>query len=442
MDNQTNTDIVSGICRFKNIGGVTCYMNSILHILQMIPIFGDYIFTGQFAGTLKDKFNQFLNKFLEILKDKTSSNKLIKNAINFELYKIFKMTEYKDNKIPSSFNDDARQEYNDQNSQKFIDILISTLEDTIRKDKVIKHLIKNTVSYELYKLFKISMTHDDHAITPTSFKKIIGDKDETWNEYNHQDSQQFLNFLISTLEDEIGLKVDFVPGSRVSDETTKISKLLAQMAWENHQGREYSPLKDIFNGMTTIKNRCSCCSNVSNNFEPFNTLQVSIPTTDMFKEFTLEECLDHMIKEEQFDNDNLYNCELCGFKNRAFTTRLLWRTPKILIIHIKRFLVDNFGNRTKKLVNNVKYPIYDLDISKYICEDSDHKSKSKYNLIGINLHQEFANFGINAGHYTSVVKNRYDNDWYLFNDGNEPRKATIREDLQNRNAYMLFYYRE
>jgi hypothetical protein len=162
------------------------------------------------------------------------------------------LTHYKDNNIPESFNDDVRQEYNDQNSQKFIDVLISTLEEPTKKDKVIKYYIKNTVSYELYKLFKISMTHDDHAITPTSFKKIIGDKNETWNEYNHQDSQQFLNFLISTLEDEIGLKVDFVPGSRISDETTKISKLLAQMAWENHQSREYSPLKDIFNGMTTM----------------------------------------------------------------------------------------------------------------------------------------------------------------------------------------------
>jgi hypothetical protein len=97
---------------------------------------------------------------------------------------------------------------------------------------------------------------------------------------------------------------------------------------------------------------------------------------------------------------------------------------------------------TKKLTNNVLYPLYDLDISNYIDNESPFKNKSKYNLIGINLHQEFANFGINAGHYTSVVKNRYDNNWYLFNDGNEPRKASIREDLQNRNAYMLFYYRE
>ena len=66
--------------------------------------------------------------------------------------------------------------------------------------------------------------------------------------------QQFLNFLISTLEDEIGLKVDFVPGSYISEETTNFSKLLAQMAWENHQGREYSPLKDIFNNSVKQNN--------------------------------------------------------------------------------------------------------------------------------------------------------------------------------------------
>jgi len=99
-----------------------------------------------------------------------------------------------------------------------------------------------------------------------------------------------------------------------------------------------------------------------------------------------------------------------------------------------------YGRPNKKIVNNVKYPIYDLDMSKYICDDSDFKKKSKYNLMGINLHQEF--YGLHAGHYTSVVKNRYDSDWYLFNDGNEPRKIAEREELQNKNAYMLFYYRE
>jgi len=357
-DSLEKINITYGLCRYKNINGITCYMNSILHILQIIPTFSDYIFTAQFANIIKEKCN----------------------------------------------NDEAK--------------------------------IKSKVSYELYKLFKISMTNDDIAITPTSFKKLIGDKDDTWNEFNHQDSQQFLNFLISTLEDEIGVKVEFIPGI-LKDEDTSISNFLAQMAWQKYQANEYSPLKDIFSGMTLIKNKCNCCSNISNNFEPFNTLQVSIPSKDKLKEFTIEDCLDHMILEEQLDKNNLYNCDLCGIKNRAFTTRLLWRTPKVLIIHIKRFLVDN-----SKLTNNIIYPIYDLDISKYISDESPYKNKSKYNLIGVNLHQEFGYFGTNSGHYTSLLKNRFDNNWYLFNDGNQPIKVSKKEQLQNSNAYLLFYYRQ
>jgi len=265
---DTDKNILYGLCRFKNINGITCYINSILHILQIIPIFSDFIIMGTFAGTLVEKFKE----------------------------------------------EDA---------------------------------IKNTVMFQLYKLFKISLSNDDFAITPTAFKNVIGQKDSTWNEFNHQDSQQFLTFLISTLEEEIGYKVDFIPGSIVETplKDIPISNLLAQMAWENHQKREYSPLKDIFNGMTVIKNKCSCCSNISSNFEPFNTLQLAIPiknlNIDKSKDFSLEDCLAHLIEEEQLDKDESTDCDLCGFKNRKFKTINIWRTPKVLIFHIKRFQNDN-----------------------------------------------------------------------------------------------------
>ena len=32
------------VCRFESINGITCYINSILHILQQIPIFSEYIY--------------------------------------------------------------------------------------------------------------------------------------------------------------------------------------------------------------------------------------------------------------------------------------------------------------------------------------------------------------------------------------------------------------
>lgn len=362
---MADSKTIIGISKFNNIGGITCYMNSILHIVQQIPIFADYIYIAPFFKTIIQKFKD--------------------------------------------------------------------------EDK-----IKETVAYELHRLLKVSMTNDDVPITPSSFKHIIGQKNDMWNEMNHQDSQEFYTFLISTLEDEIGTKVKFIPGGEVIKPSTYLT-LLAESAWQRFQSREYSILKNIFEGLLYTQTKCNCCYNKSITFEPFVNLQVSIPMdpkTDRFKDFTLSDCLNHFVKEEQLDKDNKYNCEMCGLLNRGHKTTLLWKTPKVLVIHIKRFLIDNYGRRSQKLINNIEYPIYDLDMSPYIHPESPDKDKAKYNLIGINLHQEFGYFGTNSGHYTSMVKNRFDNNWYLFNDGNKLGKPTRREHLQNRNAYLLFYYRD
>ena len=38
-----------------------------------------------------------------------------------------------------------------------------------------------------------------------------------WNELNHQDSQEFFTFLISQLEEEVGMKSKFLPGLNYND---------------------------------------------------------------------------------------------------------------------------------------------------------------------------------------------------------------------------------
>lgn len=368
MSIKDSEQIKYGICRYSNINGITCYMNSILHILQQIPIFADYVFMGCSIDVLKEKSN------------------------------------------------------NNQDN------------------------IKLNVVYELCRLFFTSMTNDNKVIIPTSFKNIIGKKNDTWNEFNHQDSQEFLSFLISTLEEEIGIKVEFIPKLGYIENKSKYINLLATLSWQHFQKNEYSPLKDMFNGMFYIQTKCSCCSNISMNFEPFTTLQVAIPfqehNKDRIDEFELKDCLDYLIKEEQLDNLNMYNCDMCGIKNKGFKQSLLWKTPKILIIHIKRFIVNNYGVMTRKLINKINYPLYNLDMSKYIHNKSPFIEKSKYDLIGVNLHQEFGDGDINSGHYTSLVKNRLDNNWYLFNDDIEPILKIKKTQLQNRNAYLLFYYRK
>lgn len=383
-------EIKLGISKFKNIMGITCYMNSVLHILQNVPIFIEYI-----------------------------------------------------------------------TQLKFRDVVMRKIEDNIKRkqlnntDENRENLLKDFVIFELFRLFEASMRHDDTSITPTTFKALIGKKSEIWNEYNHQDSQEFLNFLITKLEDEVGNEHNFIPGftkENMSSEIMKLSKdnilqnVIAKNSWSSFQRKEYSPLKPIFDGMIQNNSICMCCKIQSKRYEPFLTLPLSVPikeSKDLIKSFDIYELLDEMIKEEQLDSENKINCEMCGLKNQGYKRTKLWKTPKLLVIHIKRFLVNSFGIPTQKITNNVSYPYVDLDLLKYFDEASPYKTSSKYDLLGINIHQAFGNGNnINSGHYTSIIKNIFNNQWYLYNDSHPVKPVYIKEDLQSTNAYMLFYYRQ
>lgn len=375
-----------GVSKFKNIMGITCYMNSILHILQQVPIFMEYISQIGFRDTIIQKINhQIKTKNLE------------DNSENRE------------------------------------------------------NIIKQFVIFELFKLFKVSLENDDSIITPSSFKKIIGTKNDMWNEYNHQDSQEFFTFLISQIEEDVGMKCTFIPGFNYSDTRQQlnfndsISNIIANSSWINFQSREYSPLKNMFDGLIETNRRCMCCGSKTAKYEPFVTLSLSIPinnSADMTKSFDIYECLNHMVKEEQLDSDNKMNCEMCYLKNQGYTKSILWKSPKLLVLHIKRFLVNPYGIINQKLNNNIIYPITNLDIYNYFDAASPYKNQSKYDLIGVNLHQSFGNSrNINNGHYTSIVKNIINNNWYLYNDSNPLNLIYTKEELQNPNAYLLFYYR-
>ena len=103
--------------RYKNMGN-TCYMGSILHILQYVPIFANYFYTGDF-------------------------NKVI-----------------------------------------------------INKAGIDKEKINEYVSYHIFRLFNYSITNNNICITPETFRECIGEKCDMWLENSHQDSQEFLNFII------------------------------------------------------------------------------------------------------------------------------------------------------------------------------------------------------------------------------------------------------
>uniref|UniRef100_A0A6C0DB14 ubiquitinyl hydrolase 1 n=1 Tax=viral metagenome TaxID=1070528 RepID=A0A6C0DB14_9ZZZZ len=356
-----------GISRFKNIDGVSCYMISILHILQQIPSFVDFL--------IKNDFNKYIKK----------------------------------------------------------------------KTKVKK--IENFVIYQLYRTIKLSTENDNIRISPNSLKKIVGIKDSTWAEYQHQDSQEFYTFLINTLEEECGVNIINIPKipSHFTDlqelENNELLRIIGDSYIRKAESKDYSPIKELFIGYLLSNISCEFCSSESPSFESFTTLPISIPiknNTHINKKFTLEECINKLTKNEKLDKFNKYNCEICGLSNRSNKKIQFWKSPKILVIQLKRFVTNAFGVPVSKIINPVSYPIEDFDISSYFHPNSPYINNSKYSLIGVNIHREFGS--VNAGHYISILKNRYDNEWYLFDDSNDAVKISASA-IQNRSAYLLFYYK-
>ena len=349
LSDQISDIPILGVSRFNNINGITCYINSILHILQQIPNFVKYIYECKFKKNLKEPQ---LNSF---------------------------------------------------------------------------------VIYELYNLFKTSIDNENSIITPTNFKNIIGQKNDMWDEMNQQDSQEFFSFLISQLKEEVGQKVNFIPGSSINEfrsVSNSIDNIIATNSLSSYQSFEYSELTEMFDGLFENICSCSCCKSTNLKFEPFLTLAVDIHDN-------LYECLDNLCNDQQLDIDNKLTCGFCGISNRAFKKTLLWKTPKILVIHIKRF---GFGEQ--KITTNVDYPIKNLDLTKYIDPKSPFRNKCKYDLIGVNLHLSLGESeNINAGHYISLIKNKNNHKWYVYNDSDEPEIITEADEIQTNDAYLLFYYR-
>lgn len=116
---------------------------------------------------------------------------------------------------------------------------------------------------------------------------------------------------------------------------------------------------------------------------------------------------------------------------------------KILIIQLKRFMMNNYGVISQKLNTMVDYPIEKLDITDHIDESSPYRHKSIYNLFAVNCHHTLGPFNtINFGHYTTLIKNRLNGKWYKYDDGREIEEMDFEDELVTRSAYMLFYLRE
>jgi ubiquitin carboxyl-terminal hydrolase 4/11/15 len=123
---------------------------------------------------------------------------------------------------------------------------------------------------------------------------------------------------------------------------------------------------------------------------------------------TLDDCLNEFGKEEVLSADDTWYCPRCKLHQRATKKFELWKTPDILIVHLKRF--SSSSTRRDKLDVLVDFPIEDLDLTTRVVEPQEGKQEV-YDLIAVDDHWG----GLGGGHYTAFAKNFIDGEWYEYN---------------------------
>lgn len=151
---------------------------------------------------------------------------------------------------------------------------------------------------------------------------------------------------------------------------------------------------------------------------------------DAFKPTTLQACFQEFIKSEVLDNENQWYCKECKSHKNAVKQMLLFKLPKYLIVHLKRFQrsARSKGSYKKNGVF-IDFPLESLSLREF--SHSECAATSRYDLISVCNH--YGDLG--GGHYTSFC---VDNGvWYKFNDSKVSKVSS--EDVVTSSAYILFY---
>ena len=268
-----------------------------------------------------------------------------------------------------------------------------------------------------------SLWHTNAVFTPMGFLKCIQrlaqlkGYDE-FTGYRQNDSQEFLQFFLECTHNALSKEVNMTIKGEPSNDYDKLA-IKAYQSFSKFFKNDYSEIVKTFYGQfyTRVKKITKDNEENSSSFEPFNTLSIEIINKP--GEICLEDCLDNFTSGETIDSNE---------ENSFIKETKFWSLPEILIVFFKRF-----NNSLNKKDDLVKFPLENLDMSKYVC--GYNKSKYKYDLYAVSNHGG----GLGGGHYWAYCKNN-DNNWYKFNDAIVSTLKTER--VVSKDAYCLFYKKQ
>lgn len=288
-------------------------------------------------------------------------------------------------------------------------------------------------------------------ITPFTFRRQICAYAQQFSGSEQHDSQEFLNFLLDGLHEDLNrvLHKENIPRTPESEAELEHlpQQIASQQEWSLYRRRDNSIVVDFFMGQFRNRMQCLTCQKTSTTYNSFMYLTLPIPRGSRV---TLQHCLDAFVQEEVMEKADAWQCPNCKTLRKATKRLSISRLPPVLLIHLKRFQTK--GHFTDKLETFVDFPLKGLDLTNYMPSPlppgvdtrkvsqpislDDPRSQVppyKYDLYAVTNH-----FGtLSSGHYTAFVNSQ--RSW-LYCDDSRITQADSRE-VVGKPAYVLYYKR-
>lgn len=286
--------------------------------------------------------------------------------------------------------------------------------------------IEHNLVREWVRLINGIWSNSGCIITPRSFHKVTKVLSEklgynvSFGNFTQNDVQEYLVFVINMFHEALCSKIIVRITGKIVNDLDKLA-LEAMKTWKTFFKDSYSIITELFYSQLFSITKCPECNYNSIVYNPICYHTLPIPDK---QNVTLYDCYETFTEKETLDSDNMWKCEKCNKHQCPERKVLLWSSPKILIICLKRFI-----NNLSKKNTLVSFPINNLDLRKY-CIGYD-KDNSKYQLYGVCNHSGV----LMGGHYYAYCK--MNNKWHKFND------STVSEISESKvvtsSAYCLFY---
>ena len=246
-----------------------------------------------------------------------------------------------------------------------------------------KYGLKGKLAQSWYELLYKYWVENNDSGNPKDFKYIIGEKDARFRGYSQQDSNEFINIFLDTLNEDLNFSDEkkYIELNEKNSEET--DEQCAKKFWEANLIRNDSVITDLFCGLFKSTITCPKCNWISVTFEPFYS--INLPLKENKKKKKSEDKIKENIEEYKvfyIPKYGIRNTYCANFHNISNITQ---------VKECKEKIKNNKNFPMKEILNNVCYfKVFkkqnegEIEEDDFIDENSSIFLQEIVNILGLN----------------------------------------------------------